>query len=208
MQLRALHVLIDIDDPRVTAVLLERFPRYGPYRGVIQALTRHRNPALLAPLLGHLTDPDIHVRAAACEHLGILQDRHATPSLVARLDDPHPVVRRAAAFALAVLRDPQAANAVLRHWQERPNEDDYVSAGVRAALQALDIPFDERGLRARIQGGVRAPEQAETTLETSAYVPAVVSREDLVWFMQSMRSTLQQLLDNGINGYLLRQPNQ
>jgi hypothetical protein len=185
--------------------LLESFPRYGPYRGVVQALTRHRDPALVEPLLHHLTDPDIHVREAACNALGIVQDRRATPSLVARLDDAHPVVRRAAAFALADLRDPQAADALLRHWQERIEENINVRMGVRAALKALDIPYDERlGLRAQDQAAAMAPNQAETALETPVYVPAVVTREDLLSFIWSVHNNLQQLLDNGMNGYFVK----
>jgi hypothetical protein len=205
VQLRVLHALVGIDDPRVTAALLESFPRYGPYRGVVQALTRHRDPALVEPLLHHLTDPDLHVRAAACEALGILQDRRATPSLVARLDDTHLAVRSAAAFALADLRDPQSADALLRHWQERPEENINVRMGVRAALKALDIPYDERwGLHAQDQAAAMAPNQAETTLEPAVHVPAVVTREDLLWFMWSVHNTLQQLLDNGMNGYFVK----
>jgi hypothetical protein len=56
VQMRVLQAIIDIDDPRVTSVLLGSFPRFGQYRGVITALTRHREPALVerpTPGLSH-----------------------------------------------------------------------------------------------------------------------------------------------------------
>jgi hypothetical protein len=94
---------------------------------------------------------------------------------------------------------------VASRWREHSEENINVRISLRAALKALGISYDERWpSNTPGQGEVVAPNQAETTLETAVYVPAMVTREDLLWFMWSVHLTLQQLLDNGLNGFFFR----
>jgi HEAT repeats len=202
VQERSLRALLDIDDARIIPALLDAFARYPGRRGLCEALTRHRDPALVEPMLAYVSHPDHFVRESACEVLGTLHDTRATLPLLDRLGDSHPMVRRAAAFALADIGDARAAGTLLRHWQERTDEDSNVEMGLRAALNALGIHYEKRWLRSsQAQLEPDPPGQAATTTNTEAQVAVVASRDDLFWSMWVVHSALGHLLYDGTAGY-------
>ena len=77
-------------------------------RGPAQDTTGAVVPALIAAL----KDPSAHVRQAAAQSLGNLEDRRATMGLISLLDDDDADVKVAAVQALAQLEDPRSASAL------------------------------------------------------------------------------------------------
>ncbi|HET8627837.1 MAG TPA: HEAT repeat domain-containing protein [Thermomicrobiales bacterium] len=139
---RALAALANAPDPRVTPVLLDAFEHYQEYPGVdtVRAMQQSRDPALLEPMLRFSTHPDAQIRAGACEVLGALADRRATPALVERLGDEDIWVRRAAGFALAAVRDPAALEPLRQRYDGYPADDINVRVALHTALRALSAP--------------------------------------------------------------------
>ena len=108
-------------------------------------LLKRRDAGLVSEMIARLRSPSQYIREVACSALGELRDRAATPHLLAMLGDEALMVRRAAAFALAALADPESGPAILRHYQTRP-EDINVRMGLEAALNALGVPYEGRGV--------------------------------------------------------------
>jgi hypothetical protein len=201
VQKRALPALLDSDDPRVISTLVDAFGEYGGYRGLLEAVTRRRDPAIVEPMLGYLNHPDHFIRAAACEVLGVLGDKRATLPLTARLEDSHMVVRRGAAFALANLRDARAADALLRRWYEHPDENINVKMGLAAALKALGIAYDRRRL---FSSGAQPEVQARADHEEAAAVlppettrNETTSRLDLLYALATVARHLRSFVCDG-----------
>jgi hypothetical protein len=74
-------------------------------------------------------------RAAAARRLSFVNDREATPHLVAALSDPSPDVRRAAVEALMDMRDPAAIpalNTLLQNEQDRKVPQSVIQKAIEA----------------------------------------------------------------------------
>jgi HEAT repeats len=74
-------------------------------------------------------------RAAAARRLSFVNDREATPHLVAALDDPSPDVRRTAVEALMDLRDPSAIGP-LNSLMQTENDRKVPRTVIRQAIEA------------------------------------------------------------------------
>lgn len=81
----------------------------------IEALSRSRSPAAVAPLVGMLTSSRSEVRAAAAKGLGTLEATSAIPRLREMLKDPQLLPRMAAAGSLMRMGD-TSASTLLMEW--------------------------------------------------------------------------------------------
>ena len=109
-----------------------------------RVLRERRDAELVSEMIARLGSSSWFVREVACEVLGELGDRAATPHLLAVLsNDSWRLVRRAAGWALANLADPTSGAAILAHYEER-TEDINVLMALELALRALGVAFKER----------------------------------------------------------------
>lgn len=140
---RLLHLLRDQPSPALLAVVGWLRPP-GAAAAVVRFLGRTEEGWKVAEALGRfgpeavtlaieaLADDEPNVRRAACDLLGRLGSRRASPALIGRLDDPEPMVRARAAVALARVGDASALAPLLSHL------DDPDSRTRQALIEAIN----------------------------------------------------------------------
>ncbi|MBV9928853.1 MAG: HEAT repeat domain-containing protein [Acidobacteria bacterium] len=119
-------------------------------------------------------------RSAAARSLAILNDRKATPLLVAALEDPVMDVRRAAVEALGALRDPSAVGPLEALLERERNERNRIPPRViRTAVEFCREDFAQAPAAAEPQPAAPAAETTEPapTLEPEA-APVVKQRDE------------------------------
>jgi hypothetical protein len=120
---RALKSLLRFQDPRILPLLLDalKYPWGEGFGGDVDTskyLQRWGDETIVEPMIEFAEDSDPGLRELACDVLGDLEDRRATPVLIRRLDAPHSIVGERAAWALAWLRDPLSRIAIERKLAE------------------------------------------------------------------------------------------
>lgn len=93
--------------------LLRSADNAGLRASAVELLERLGNRAV-APLCGHLNDPDHDLRKFVIDILGSIGSKSCLPLLVPALDDPDPNVRVAAAENLGKIGDPKAQPQLLK----------------------------------------------------------------------------------------------
>jgi hypothetical protein len=106
-------------------------------------------------------------RASAAHSLGLVQDRSATPHLVAALEDKDPEVRRAAITALAEVRDPEAIGP-LNKLLDREKSRKVPLTLVRRAIEASATVGTEQPVAKATATASPTTEQASALVGESA----------------------------------------
>src|SRR5213075_1151885 len=115
-------------------------------------------------------------RAAAARSLALVDDRTATPHLVAALEDTSVDVRRAAVEALGALRDPAAAAPLESLYErEKQQRNRIPNRVIRNAVECCREAAEEE----RAAAETRAAEEARAAAETLAAAPAAETVEDI-----------------------------
>lgn len=146
VRFRAAQGLLSRGDSVPLPVLLEILDELhdqGLGAATKRVLRTRRDPELLDEMIRRLRSTRQFIREVACEILGRLGNRSATPHLLAALDDPAEMVRRAAGWGLADLGDPACGLAVLQHYE---NEAEYINVrwALEAALASAGVEFRRR----------------------------------------------------------------
>lgn len=127
---RAVQSLLRFQDPRIFPLLLDAFKSVGPGSDISKYLQQWGDETIVEPMIEFAEDSDPGLRELACDVLGRLEDRRATPVLIRRLDDPYSMVGERAAWALAWLRDPLSRIAL-----ERKLAEEGITWSMKSALE-------------------------------------------------------------------------